>query len=110
MSDANIVPCSPPRLGHRRPSADPHQHPSLHPEPEGDGQPAQTHSAVQNHRALGHRTRTDEWNHRPAAGGRTQFALQELRGWRVALYKLSQRHCVLEGLVGHFFLYTKNKP
>lgn len=44
--------CLPPRLGHCRPSADSSQHPSLHPEPEGDRQPAQTHSAVQNDRTI----------------------------------------------------------
>lgn len=41
------------RLEPHPPSAEPHQHPALHPEPEGDRQPAQTHTAVENDRVLG---------------------------------------------------------
>lgn len=41
------------RLEPHPPTAEPHQHPALHSEPESDRQPAQTHTAVQNDRVLG---------------------------------------------------------
>lgn len=45
----------PSRLRQRPPSAKSQQHPTLHSEPEGDRQPAQTHTAVEDNRMLGHR-------------------------------------------------------
>lgn len=44
------------RLGPRPPSAESQQHPTLHPEPEGDRQPAQAHTVIKNDRMLGHQS------------------------------------------------------
>lgn len=46
------------RLRPRPPAAESQQHPTLHPEPEGDRQPAQAHTAVENDRMIGHQPAT----------------------------------------------------